>query len=61
MRAAPAARMRSAISGGQELRKMTFPPLVFKAAARARQRMTWPVPISGEASARMTIVSFISP
>ena len=36
-------------------------PLRFNAWANAMQRMTWPVPISADASARMTTVTMQNP
>src|SRR5688572_30538432 len=50
---APSSRRRSHNAGGHSrMAKVAEPPACIQACAKARQRITWPVPIEGEASVR---------
>src|SRR4051812_8926259 len=42
------------------IKKVAVPPASCQACASARQRMTWPVPISGLASARIRVFPGVS-
>src|SRR5262249_50718310 len=55
MTASPSARRRERMSGASvAVRNSAWPPASCQAWARARQRMTWPVPMRASASARIS-------